>query len=235
MTESLNATSLRPRLSLQAVLSVLAALAGAGAVCLHLLGGQIHRTYLRQWAVDADLFPKAADWILSGGYNGLVTFGIQSLAAIFHNFLWVLLASIPLGVYVWLLLSPLGLDRLPTKQWTWLRTSWGKVVGYVLKSLLALVFFPFALFLVVVVAAIPAVIAESVGKSAAEQELTDFHLGCEKSKAVCIQFLKAGNEVARGYVLDSSPSHIALFDVNLQRSRTLPREGLEGVAMRKMR
>ncbi len=234
MTESFNAPSSRPRLSLQAVLSVLAALAATGAVCLHLLGGQIHRTYLRQWAVDADLFPKAADWILSGGYNGLVTFGIQSLTAIFHNFLWVLLASIPLGVYVWLLLSPLGLDRLQTKQWAWLQTAWGKVTGYVLKSLLALVFFPFALFLVVVVAAIPAVIADSVGKSAAEQELADFRLGCEKSKTVCVQFLKAGNEVAKGYILDSSPSHVALFDVNLQRSRTLAREGLEGVATRKM-
>lgn len=235
MTESFNAPSSRPRLSLQAALSVLAALAATGAVCLHLLGGQIHRTYLRQWAVDADLFPKAADWILSGGYNGLVTFGIQSLTAIFHNFLWVLLASIPLGVYVWLLLSPLGLDRLQTKQWVWLQTAWGKVAGYVLKSLLALVFLPFALFLAVAIAAIPAVIAESVGKSAAEQELADFHLGCEKSKAVCVQFLKGGNEVAKGYILDSSPSHIALFDVNLQRSRTLPREGLEGVATRKMR
>ncbi|MGJ7500730.1 hypothetical protein ACSFBF_10265 [Variovorax sp. ZT5P49] len=235
MTESFNAPSSRPRLSLQAVLSVLAALAATGAVCLHLLGGQIHRTYLRQWAVDSDLFPKAADWILSGGYNGLVTFGIQSLTAIFHNFLWVLLASIPLGVYVWLLLSPLGLDRLQTKQWAWLQTAWGKVAGYVLKSLLALVFLPFALFLAVAIAAIPAVIAESVGESAAEQELADFHLGCEKSKAVCVQFLKGGNEVAKGYILDSSPSHIALFDVNLQRSRTLPREGLEGVATRKMR
>lgn len=210
-------------------------MAAAGAVCLHLLGDQIHRTYMRQWAVDADLFPKAADWILSNGYNGLVTFGIQSLVAIFQNFWWMPLASIPLGAYVWLLLSPLGLNRLQTKQWEWLRTWWGKVIGYILKTLLILIFFPFALLLVVLVAAIPAVVAESVGKSVAEQEQADFHLGCEKSKAVCIQFLKAGNEVAKGYILDSSPSHIALFDVSLQRSRTLAREGLEGVATRKMR
>lgn len=214
---------------------MLAALAATGAVGLHLLGREIHRIYLRQWAVDADLFPKAADWILSSGYNGLVTFGIQSLAAIFDNFGWVLLASVPLGIYVWLLLSPLGLDRLESKQWFWLQTSWGRVAGYMLKSLLALVFFPFALFLVVVLAAIPVVIAESVGKSAVEQELVDFRLGCEKSKAVCVQLLRAGNEVARGYILDSSPQHIALFDVNLQRSRTLAREGLEGVATRKTR
>lgn len=51
---------------------------------------------------------EAADWILSRSYNDLVTFGIRSLTAIFHNFLWVLLASIPLGIYVWPLLSPLG-------------------------------------------------------------------------------------------------------------------------------
>jgi hypothetical protein len=190
---------------------------------------------MRRWAVDADLFPKATDWILSNGYNGLVTFGIQSLVAIFQNFWWMPLASIPLGAYVWLLLSPLGLDRLQTKQWEWLRTWWGKVVGYILKTLLILIFFPFALLLVVLVAAIPAVVAESVGKSAAEQEQADFRLGCEKSKAVCVQFLEAGNEVAKGYILDSSPSHIALFDVSLQRSRTLAREGLEGVATRKMR
>lgn len=235
MIESLNTPPHRSRLGLQATLSVLAALAAAGAVCLHLLGDQIHRTYLRQWAVDADLFPKATDWILSSGYNGLVTFGIQSLVAIFQNFWWMLLASIPLGVYVWLLLSPLGFDRLQTKQWEWLRTGWGKVAGYILKTLLVLIFLPFALLLVVVIAAIPAVVAESVGKSVAEQELNDFQLGCEKSKGICVQFLKSGSEVAKGYILDSSPSHIALFDVSLQRSRTLAREGLEGVATRKMR
>lgn len=235
MTNSPNTLPARSRLTVQAVLSVLAGLAAAGAVCLHLLGDQIHRTYLRQWAVDADLFPKATDWILSSGYNGLVTFGIQSLVAIFHNFWWVLLASIPLGTYVWLLLSPLGLDRIQTKEWRWLQSRWGRVIGYILRTLLVLIFLPFALFLVVMVAAIPAVIAESVGKSAAEQEQADFQLGCEKSKAVCVQFLKGESEVAKGYVLDSSPSHIALFDVGLQRSRTLAREGLEGVATRKMR
>jgi hypothetical protein len=109
MTESLNSPPPRSRLGLQATLSVLAALAAAGAVCLHLLGDQIHRTYMRQWAVDADLFPKATDWILSNGYNGLVTFGIQSLVVIFQNFWWMPLASIPLGAYVWLLLSPWAL------------------------------------------------------------------------------------------------------------------------------
>ncbi|RYG58129.1 MAG: hypothetical protein EON56_00600 [Alphaproteobacteria bacterium] len=235
MTDSFDTPPPRSRLGLQAVLSVLAALAAAGAVGLHLLGHQIHQTYLRQWAVDADLFPKATDWILSSGYNGLVTFGIQSLGAIFQNFFWMLLMSIPLGIYVWLLLSPLGFDRLQTEQWEWLRTRWGKVVGYILKTLLVLVFLPFALLLVVVVAAIPAVVAESVGKSVVAQEQIDFQLGCEKSKAVCTQFLKAGTEVAKGYILDSSPSHVALFDVAMQRSRTLARDGLEGIATRKMR
>lgn len=235
MTESLNPPPPRQRLGLQAALSVLAASAAAGAVCLHLLGDQIHRTYLRQWAVDADLFPKAADWILSNGYNGLVTFGIQSLVAIFQNFWWLLVASVPLGIYVWLLLSPLGFDRLQTEKWAWLRTGLGKVVGYVLKALLVLIFLPFASLLVVVIAAIPVVIAESVGKTVVEQELADFQLGCGKSKAVCVQFLKEGTEVAKGYILDSSPSHIALFDVGMQRSRTLARDGLEGIATRMTR
>lgn len=235
MTDAPNTLPARSRLTLQAVLSVLAALAAVGAVCLHLLGDQIHRNYLRQWAVDADLFPKATDWILSSGYNGLVTFGIRSLVAIFHNFWWVLLASIPLGAYVWLLLSPLGLDRLHTKEWRWLQSGWGAVIAYILKALLVLIFLPFALFLVVVVAAVPAVVAESVAQSVAAQEQADFQLGCEKSKAVCIRFLKAGSEVATGYILDSSPSHVALFDVAMQRTRTLARDRLEGIATRKMR
>lgn len=75
--------------------------------------------------------------------------------------------------------------------------------------------------------AVPAAFGETAGKAAAIAHASEIQKGCNQSKIPCAE-LKSGREtIAKGYVLDSSLSHIAIFDVDLQRARVLPLDKLE--------
>ena len=79
---------------------------------------------------------------------------------------------------------------------------------------------------------IPAVLGEQAGKASAEADAKEYAKGCEKSKPPCIELKRGGEHMGKGFVLDDSPNEIAIFDTDLKRGRTLPRDGLEMVVGR---
>ena len=86
---------------------------------------------------------------------------------------------------------------------------------------------PLALVVIVAFMAIPAALGETAGANAAVKAMEDFRRGCAASTQPCIEVRREGSVVAMGYVLDASDSHLALFDVSLQRGRVLPLDGAE--------
>jgi hypothetical protein len=64
-----------------------------------------------------------------------------------------------------------------------------------------------------------------------EQREAAFKKGCKASKQRCIELRRDGVVVATGYHLDSSVTHVAIFDVAINKARAVSREGVEVVSV----
>lgn len=220
-----------PKLSWPIAVSLTTAAVAAATVALHLIGYVTHTHYLRFWGVDSGLFPKSTDWLLINGYYAAVDRFVVMLNAMATNLLWMLALAIALGAYSWVLTSPIfsRQDQAPA----WLRRQpegRRRFVRYLLNSGLFVSTLPLALLLLIAFMVIPALFGESSGKATAEKEAAEFRKGCQQLKRPCIELRKDGQAVATGFVLDSSSAHIAIFDVQMQRSRVLERSQLELVS-----
>lgn len=210
-------------------LSLLTALFTVGAVALHLIGDLSHRQYLNYWGIDAGLFPKTTDWILINGYYGVVERFVAILIAMLHNLHWLGVAALILGVYLFILLSPTG----ASPAWLMRQSEWQRrLIRQLLITALFVSLAPFALFLVTAIMVVPAALGETAGKAAAEKEALEYRKGCQTSKMSCVELKKEGQTIVTGFVLDTSPSHIAIFDAQLQRGRVLSRDNLEVMSSR---
>lgn len=200
---------------------------------LHLIGVIRHRAYLNYWGIDADLFPKATDWILINGYYGLFDRFFAILSATFTNLHWLLAAGVCLGLYIFVLLSPMGGGTGKFPNWLRRQPEWRqRMFKHVVLTTLLVGVAPLALFLFTAFMVIPAALGEQAGTAAAEANALEYKKGCERSRYACVQLTKNGQLVVTGFVLDDSPTQIAIFDAQLQRGRTLPRAELEMISTR---
>jgi hypothetical protein len=211
---------------------VVSALVAVATVLLHFVGMVTHHHYLSFWGLDAGLFPKATDWVLMNGYYALFERFAFTLKLIWAQLLALPLIAAAVALYVSFLLSPSDFDtdsvgrligRSPPRVREFLRRAF---VAFVCVLL-----FPAFLLAVTAFMAVPALIGETAGRSIAERHANEFKAGCTKPDRRCIELYRNGAAFAKGYLLDSSTSHIALFDVSLQRARALSREGIEVIAV----
>ena len=216
--------------SVSAALSVAAALAAVGGVALHFLGEVAHSVYLRAWGIDAELFPKSTDWLLVHGYYVLFDRSLAALKAVGNDLLMFFAWAIGIGLYIFVLLTPINIPMSWIPAWLKTRPSWlERLIRQVTKTVLVVLLLPLALILVLAFMAIPAAMGETTGQSIAQRDQKRFAQGCTE-KTPCIEFTKAGALLAKGFMLDGSASHIAIFDTGLQRARVLERAGLEMLA-----
>jgi hypothetical protein len=214
-------------------LSLFTALVAAGTVTLHLIGDVSHRQYLNHWGIDANLFPKTTDWILINGYYGVVHRFVAILIAILGNLHWLAAAAFILGVYVFILLSPASGVSGEVPAWLLRQPEWRRrLIRQMLLTTLFVTVIPCALFLLTAFMAIPAAFGETSGKATAETEAAEHRKGCHLSKISCVELRKDGEVIGTGFVLDSSPSHIAIFDAQVQRGRVLALDQLEVMSNR---
>jgi hypothetical protein len=215
------------------VLSLFTALVAAGTVTLHLIGDVRHRQYLKHWGIDAGLFPKSADWVLINGYYGVVDRFVAILIAMLGNLHWLAAATLILGVYVFILLSPANGASEEAPAWLLRQPPWRRrLIREMLLTALFVSVVPCALFLLTAFMAVPAALGEIAGKAAAENEASEYRKGCQTSKIACVELKRDGEVIATGFVLDSSLSHIAIFEAHEQRSRILALDKLEVVSKR---
>lgn len=208
------------------LLSAATVLVAASTVVLHVIGATRHQSYLNFWGINQGLFPKTTDWNLLNGYYGVFDRFVAILSATLSNIHWLVIASIILGIYVFVLLTPSG-NPVKTPAWLGgLSTGWQRFLRQVMLTSVFVLLSPLALFLVTTFFAVPAAFGEIAGESVAESAAAEYKKGCELSRYPCVELNKGGSIIATGFVLDINPSHIAIFDEKLQRARVLPMENV---------
>lgn len=232
-TEEIIPPRKRRSFSWPTAVSLLTTLIAAGTVTLHLVGEVRHRYYLRHWNIDAGLFPKSTDWILINGYYGIVDRFITILTAMVSNLHWLAIATVILGLYLFILLSPTAGGSGNAPPWLLKQPKWvRRLIRQMLLTALFATVIPFALLFLTSVMVIPAALGETAGQAAAENEAVEYVKGCQTSKIPCVELRRESEIVATGFVLDSSPSHIAILDAQTQRGRVLALEKLEVMSSR---
>lgn len=210
---------------------LMSGLSAVAALALHFVGMVAHRSYLSYWGLDADLFPKANDWMLMNGYYSIFHRSVAALSAIYAQLLILPLVAVLIALYVSFLLSPSDfgvsrffslVERVPVRLRGFVRRA---AVTFLITLILPLVLYALTVFL-----AVPALIGETAGTAIGEQHSMEFDKGCAKSRQKCVELRRNGSAIATGYVIDSSTAHIAIYDTDLNRARSLPRDGVEVVA-----
>lgn len=227
----------RPRnqfnLSWPTALSLFTAIVAALTVTLHLIGDVRHRQYLKYWDINAGMFPKTTDWILINGFYGVVDRFVAILVAMFSNVHWLAIAACILGTYAFILSWPTSGKPGETPAWLLRQPEWRRrLIRQMLLSALFVSMIPCALLLLTAFMAVLAAFGEIAGRSAAEKEALEYRKGCELSRIACVELSREGGMVATGFVLDVSPSHIAIFDTQTQRGRVLNLDKLEMASKR---
>lgn len=208
------------------LLSAATVLVAASTVVLHVIGATRHQNYLSFWGINHGLFPKTTEWTLINGYYGVFDRFFAILSTTLSNLHWLAIASIILGIYVFVLFTPIG---GPAKKPAWLdrlSPGWQRFLRQVMLTAIYVLVSPFVLVLVTAFLAVPAAFGEIAGQSAAEREAPEYKKGCELARVPCVELSKDGSIIATGFVLDINPSHIAIFDEQLQRARVLPMENV---------
>lgn len=215
------------------LLSSSSALIAIGTVLLHFVGSVSHIQYLAHWGVSANLFPKDSSWLLINGYYGTALQFLEMLNAIANNWYFLIGTGIISGIYISLLLWQTNTEPRPMFKWEKKIPKWARrLLQQTALTTLLVCASPLALTLLIATMFIPAIFAEFSGKNIAQRHHDIYSKGCENPKADCVDLIKNSSTLARGFVLDMSSTHIAIFDVDSQRSRVLPIENLEIVAMK---
>ncbi|WP_162583318.1 hypothetical protein [Variovorax sp. PBS-H4] len=212
---------------------MLTALVAVGTVTLHVIGVASHRSYLQYWGIDAGVFPRSTDLVLINGYYGLVNQSALAFVGILANFgLWAA-AAVGVALYLFILLSPWDAGSGAVETWLAGRAAWvRRLARYLAGTLLVAVITPVMLVAWTAVMIVPDAVGAASGRAHAEREAVEFTKGCEKSKYMCVELKKDGQAFASGFVLDGSPSYIAIFDAQLKRARVIPREAVELISGR---
>lgn len=219
----------KPLLSWQTATAIATASVGVGAVLLHAIGSIRHNVFLAQFGMDADLFPKSADWLMLYGFYGVFNRANWGVTFLREHWYWLLVVWVALGLYLFLLNTPIG-EGEPGPVTLWLKSkgAWAKRLTLsLLMSSIAVLVSVVALLVVWLATIFIGVVGETAGLATAEMTKADYAKGCEKSNSKCVVLRKGDQIVASGYVLDSSVGHIAIFDPEGGEARSLTREGTE--------
>lgn len=209
--------------------AVLAGIGAFGGVLLHLIGITTHQTYFRQWGLDAEMFPKAADVTVVLGYRAMwdaMAKGV--IGALVEHWMWWLLYGLLIGGAMW---GIAAFDKVPGEQlkgWAtrhrrWLNVAFALGVGV----FSACIFVPLTLLTVVLVLALPISVGDQYGKTLVQAQLSDFKRGCDNpaSHAKCAALLKDDRTMERGFLIAASNAHVALYDPASNRISVHERAG----------
>lgn len=201
---------------------------------IHLAGRFFHETYLGLFGIDANLFPRSLEEIAALGQVVL----LERFTRIFMVLVdalsaqgWWIWGGVSLyffGIFLALRHFPKGAaesKRLPQLP-LWVKDA-GKGVFFTSTLLLGAVYFCACWLLV---SWLPVPLGQGVGADRYKQDLALFKQGCKAATQhqQCIQLLKSDQTpLAEGFLIDSSSSHVALYDVQLNLVRALERTGTE--------
>jgi hypothetical protein len=210
---------------------VFAAIGAIGGLVLHLTGYVTHQTYLTAWGIDPGLFPQAPNETVVNGFFAL-TDRLASVVTVFNNNLKTLaIVGIAAAIYAFFALRVgKAVDRDKAKALVQKIPQWFMDLGGSLAmAFLGLIGVPVALAFTTVILVVPILLGDSFGHSWADRQITALPTACDGKSVVgkCVELLKEGKMVAEGYMIESSLTHVALYDVTEKRVRSLERAGTE--------
>ena len=208
------------------------ALIGAFSVyAVHLTGKTIHETYLGNFGIDPNLFPRSLDDIATLGQMGLIDRLTVIFVALMKTLeakgLWFLFAG---SFFIFLILW--SNRRLPKKnslnknisQLVWWVKAAGKSVGLIVLMTSGIVYGYVCLLMLLLM---PVAMGQSVGFERYKHDAEIFNRGCQATTRHCVELFESNKLIAEGFVIDSSPTHIALYDVKRKQSRAMERAKTE--------
>jgi len=210
---------------------VFAAIGAIGGLILPLMGYVSHQSYLTAWGIDPGLFPQTANDMVVTGFFAL-TDRLANIVTIFNNnFGTITVVGIAVAIYAFLvLLVGKSIDRDKATKLRKKLPPWcTDLAGALAMTSFGLVGVPIALAFATIILVVPILLADSFGHSWAERQQNALTTACD-SKSVagkCIELLKDKTVIAEGFTIESSLSHIALFDVAEKRVRAIERAGTE--------
>ena len=203
------------------------------AVILHLAGHISHETYLRYFGLDAGVFTRDAFATQVVGYYVLSEFFSAGFELLVKR--WNVLAIVSLGAAGYFALIHLfmeskwvkrGRENAKGKQGGWRFVLFIFAMTMMFVSGLPVLFAATA-----VVLAIPSELATTYASRRFEADMKEFNKGCWPDKVkldyLCSDINRDGKLLARGFLVDSSASHIALYDVNMKKARLFERDKTE--------
>ena len=224
----------RPVSDWQKPAAVFAALAVTGAIAastLHMVGDARHQGFLDFWRIDAGLFPQSTDRLLINGFygaferliwmqNGTAWSAVSPIVGVFLLTLFTLL----LLIAVFRDIAMDGKSSRSAGLWWEVRIRALRYFSFaVLVSILTYLLMALAMVFMIM----PVATGDASARAQAVQLKNEYEKGCAASRYRCVEFLRNGESFAVGFVLESSPSHVALFDAALHETRVFERSGLE--------
>jgi hypothetical protein len=210
------------------------AIVAVGGVAFHYMGLVGHMAYLRVSGADAGLFPKPIDWLMTNGAAAFVDRTVVMLAA--ANTITGKLAGAALLFFVVLTIafrvfiadgSPNRPDAEPASTKA---SPWTRSVGFGIASTLSMFgAVPIAILVFATLISFPWLMGDAYGTAAAKRERAIFDAGCQTAPSGyrCIDVRKDDQLLVRGFLIESSPTHLAIYDPQTRRTRTIPREGTD--------
>lgn len=217
--------------SWKTLVAAIAAFGTIGGIVLHVLGYVYHQAYLTTWNIDAGLFPKSIDDVAMLGYYALMDRSLYILLAIYENLLLLTFFATGLIGYAYVLLRFGNSDKQSKLAYMVRRVPerMRDLLVSTVAAIVAVAVFPVGLVVALFVMLVPAVAGEAVGKQVAKNQKEKFVAGCssEYGKEKCIELRRDGKVVTRGFLIDSSTTHVAIFDVDERQPRVIERAGTE--------
>lgn len=210
---------------------ILTPLIAGGGIVLHFLGHIAHVTYLSQFGIDTELFQKSIYWNeVYGYYTSFERLSSFTMAIIDNGLKFLYLGFICI-IYIFALFLLSGLKksgRIRLEKFKF--PEWIKhlIVSVTLVGIL-FIFIPLTLIATTILWGLPGLIAESYGKSEATRNLSIFLKGCNSlaKNYSCIELRKNKENLSRGFLIDSSEKHIAIFDIDKKQAQIFERKDTE--------
>jgi hypothetical protein len=216
------------------IAKITAAFGVVGGLALHFIGHVTHEIHLGALGVEPGLFPKPIDWIeIQGFYTIYERFSVIGSLLADHKLHLLLLWISLIGYF----LIVLQISKIPRserlKSWGIRIRSWPRVLGISIWLACATTFvLPITIFFISSTMAMLTIFGETGGIALANRDIATFQKGCDKALLgqKCFDLMKDGKLIARGFLIESSATHIAMFDINAKRARALERAGTEIIA-----
>lgn len=215
----------------QEILKIVASLGISGGVALQFLGHISHETYLRKLGIDSSLFSKSVYWTEVNGYYTLFDRLSAVTLAFTENWKSLIFLAAFIAIYMCSLLLISRSTKIKNLRDKINRKDQVGVAFFfpILLTVFVITFMPIALIIFTLVIAAPGLIGESGGRIVAEQDFIAFQKGCLEPATgyFCIEVRNANVLISKGFLIDSSSTHIAIYDVGQDSVRTIERKGTE--------